>query len=140
MLEKKRKYKRKVPPINPLALIGKKYGEWTVLKYSGVKRINTATYFTLLCRCSCGTIKNITAQNLISGRTTKCKRHRSRTLDPFFKFWRKLLVDAKQEGKEVDKRWMKYENFLKDVKGKQKNKILAGLITTKDIHLITAGG
>ena len=46
-------------------MIGKKYGEWTVLGLSDKKRY-------LTCRCECGTVKDVAAYSLISGRSTNC--------------------------------------------------------------------
>ena len=46
-------------------MIGKKYGEWTVLGLSDKKRY-------LICRCECGTVKDVAAYSLISGKSTNC--------------------------------------------------------------------
>ena len=46
-------------------MIGKKYGEWTVLGLSDKKRY-------LTCRCECGTVKDVAAYSLISGKSTNC--------------------------------------------------------------------
>lgn len=46
-------------------MIGKKYGEWTVLGLSDKKRY-------LTCRCECGTVKDVAAYSLISGGSTNC--------------------------------------------------------------------
>lgn len=46
-------------------MIGKKYGEWTVLDLSDKKRY-------LTCKCECGTVKDVAAYSLISGRSTNC--------------------------------------------------------------------
>lgn len=50
-------------------LIGKKYGEWTVLD-EYIERTNKRRYF--LVRCSCGLIKCIQKYTVTSGESTSC--------------------------------------------------------------------
>lgn len=50
-------------------LAGKKFGKWTVLKYSHLKN-NHHGYW--LCRCECGTEKEVTADSLIKGTSKSC--------------------------------------------------------------------
>ena len=45
-------------------LSGRKYGEWTVLRYAGNKKYT--------CQCSCGKIKDVAAQSLRNGASTSC--------------------------------------------------------------------
>lgn len=59
---------QKKPPtttINP----GDKFGEWEVLSYEGNKKY--------LCRCSCGTVKEVLKVNLINGSSTSCGHSRN---------------------------------------------------------------
>lgn len=60
-------------------LKGKLFGDWTVLEYSGSS--------LWLCQCKCNQIKNIESDNLISGKSTKCRRcgGRSHPLSYLFK-------------------------------------------------------
>ena len=45
-------------------ITGKKFGEWTVLKYAGNKKWE--------CRCSCGKIKEVESSKLLRGMTKSC--------------------------------------------------------------------
>lgn len=62
-------------------LDNQQFGEWTVIKYAGDRK--------QLCRCSCGTIKEVDTSSLKSGRSNNCgikARHNSyKTLDKSFK-------------------------------------------------------
>jgi hypothetical protein len=50
-------------------MIGKKFGEWTV-----VRRVeNYKTNINYECRCSCGALSNVRRTYLINGRSTKCR-------------------------------------------------------------------
>lgn len=49
---------------NFIDLTGKHFGEWTVIKYAGNKM--------WLCRCSCGTIRELESGNLRLGNTLSC--------------------------------------------------------------------
>jgi hypothetical protein len=54
-------------------LTGKRFGEWTVLRLAarhGKTAAHMMTYW--LCRCSCGTEKEIAAGNLTGGKSTRC--------------------------------------------------------------------
>lgn len=53
--------------------IGEKYGDWTVTKYipgsyAGGKRKKPAC----VCKCSCGTVRNVAPHSLTSGRSKSC--------------------------------------------------------------------
>jgi hypothetical protein len=50
-------------------LQGRQFGEWTVLRW---EYKNPRGFW--ICKCSCGVIKKITAQNLLSGASTKCRK------------------------------------------------------------------
>lgn len=50
-------------------LIGKKYGEWTVLD-EAIERKNKRRYF--LVKCNCGAIKYIQKYTVTSGKSTSC--------------------------------------------------------------------
>lgn len=45
-------------------LDNQQFGEWTVIKYAGDRK--------QLCRCSCGTIKEVDTSSLKSGRSSNC--------------------------------------------------------------------
>ncbi|MDO4289024.1 MAG: transcriptional regulator [Eubacterium sp.] len=57
-------------------LTGRQFGEWTVLRRAPNRRGRVHW----LCRCSCGTQREISAKALKSGRTTMCKSSRHTTL------------------------------------------------------------
>ena len=48
---------------NRLDLTGKRFGQWSVLRYTGYK---------WLCRCDCGTEREVLPQSLRNGRSTSC--------------------------------------------------------------------
>lgn len=50
-------------------LTGKRFGRWTVLEFAFHDK-NYARYW--LCKCDCGTIKEVKQQSLTSGRSTSC--------------------------------------------------------------------
>ncbi len=52
-------------------LTGQKFGEWTVLKRSEKA---TSGNYKWLCRCSCGTEKDVDGNSLRSGKSTKCRQ------------------------------------------------------------------
>lgn len=56
-------------------LIGKKYGEWTILDEC-IEKENKRRYF--LVRCDCGTIKYIQKYTVISGKSTSCGHYRKK--------------------------------------------------------------
>ena len=54
-------------------LTNKKFGEWVVLNYAGNKK--------WVCRCSCGTVKEVATYSLTSGTSTSCG-HKSKKDEP----------------------------------------------------------
>lgn len=76
-------------------LVGQTFGKWGVVKHlgtresskyidRGIERTMTARYY--LCRCRCGTEKEIPASNLLNGKSNGCKDCMiTRVGDPFIK-------------------------------------------------------
>ena len=58
-------------------LIGKKYGEWTILDEC-IESTNKRRYF--LVKCSCGKIKYIQKYTVISGQSTSCGHWRKKKM------------------------------------------------------------
>lgn len=58
-------------------LSGQTFGTWKVLHFA--ERTNGTTFFC--CQCTCGTIKDVAAGNLTSGRSTGCPKCRIRKND-----------------------------------------------------------
>lgn len=56
--------------LNKNGLTGCVFSKWTVLNYSGKSKSGSMKY---LCRCECGTEKEIVGSELTSGRTSSCK-------------------------------------------------------------------
>jgi hypothetical protein len=56
---------------NRIDLAGRKIGKWTVLEYAGIRK-NRSTYW--LCRCECGTVKEVRATHLRNGKSTRCNK------------------------------------------------------------------
>lgn len=52
-------------------MIGKKYGKWLVLK-AMPKEYTTKSVSKMLCKCECGTEKEVVMVNLKNGRSTQC--------------------------------------------------------------------
>jgi hypothetical protein len=48
--------------------VGKKFGRWTVLSFAPSRKAN----IRVVCECSCGTIREIGAASLSTGRSTSC--------------------------------------------------------------------
>jgi predicted SprT family Zn-dependent metalloprotease len=108
-------------------LIGKKFGLWTVLsKYKNDSR-NEWLY---LCRCDCGLERGISGSSLKSKNTTRCNRCRVKThgmsSTSTFRIWTGILRRCLNKnfknykyyggrGIKVCKRWLKFENFYKDM-------------------------
>ena len=51
-------------------LTGQRFGRWTVIKRSTKSSVNHATYW--LCKCDCGTEKDVDAKKLVSGESKSC--------------------------------------------------------------------
>lgn len=93
-----------VPARNRIDLTGKVFGKWTVLNRAGVGK-----KFGWVCRCTCGTIKQISSQNLRLGVSTKCKKcsnQISKPMKELHQFIESLGITAilshKEFGFEID--------------------------------------
>ena len=53
-------------------MIGKKYGKWTILE-DVPKEYTSKIISKMLCRCECGTEKEVDMVSLKNGRSTQCK-------------------------------------------------------------------
>ncbi len=51
-------------------MTGQVFGEWTVLQRAGKA---TSGNYKWLCRCSCGTVKEVDGNSLRSGKSTRCR-------------------------------------------------------------------
>jgi hypothetical protein len=57
------------PPSRPRQLVaGRRFGRWLVES----EETDTSKPHTALCRCDCGTVRSVLAQNLILGRSKSC--------------------------------------------------------------------
>jgi hypothetical protein len=116
------------------SLVGLKFGHLTVLK-----RYGTQTPVVWECRCNCGNICNVTAAALKSGNTKTCgclrgKHNRThghayamyRKSSPTYQSWANMKdrslnpknpqwKDYGGRGITIAKRWMAFEEFLKDM-------------------------
>lgn len=114
-------------------LTGHKYNRWTVLKLLPYDR--TQTYW--LCQCACGTLKEVEGYNLKMGKSKSCGCIRDKINTEHFKThglsgskehraWTHMKDRCNNpndkgyphwggRGITVCKRWMKFENFLKDM-------------------------
>lgn len=52
--------------------IGEKYGKWTILSFSGLRGKGGNAHW--LCRCECGTTKELSGSKLRLGKTTQCHK------------------------------------------------------------------
>ena len=114
-------------------LVGKKFTRVTVLKYSGTR--NRRSYW--LCTCDCGETRDFLAKTLISGATKSCGCIRSEMVKKKNtthgmgftrenRIWKAMLTRCRNKniiqfkdwggrGISVCKRWLKFENFYKDM-------------------------
>lgn len=132
--------------MNSDTLIGKQFGNWTVLRDLGtrnagdIKRPNTTRHYFLV-RCHCGREKEIYLNNLKSGRSTKCRNCASIIISiihgmshhPEYNSWslmkdrcinpkNKRYKDYGGRGIRVCKRWLNsFENFYEDMGDKPGN-------------------
>ncbi len=58
-------------PIDKDEIVGNKIGKWTVIKFVSYKRGEGNRY---LCKCECGTEKEVVGYYLRSGKSTQCRR------------------------------------------------------------------
>ena len=58
-------------------LSGKRFGAWTVLRRSDIKRPNQTRWD---CRCDCGTLRNVGGERLRSGKSKSCGCQKARFL------------------------------------------------------------
>src|SRR5262249_49364119 len=77
-------------------LTGRTFGDWTVLRIGPAYRLGRTCFW--LCRCNCGTKKNVLGQNLKNGRSRGCGCTRLRAVMKhgmrhmaFYKAWREML-------------------------------------------------
>src|SRR5262245_21391346 len=53
---------------------GTRFGKWTVIREGVLRRSSSgSTYRTLVCRCDCGTEREVLLFSLLSGNSTNCK-------------------------------------------------------------------
>ena len=122
---------------NPLDYIGKTFYKYTVISYVG-RRYNVCDKWKsqfnhiFLCQCTCGTIKNVSLNNLKSKRMKGCKNCavsiRSKnniTKHPTFHYWNDIIRRCYSEkhgsykcysalGIKVCARWLNFNNFIQD--------------------------
>lgn len=67
------RYKAVINKAKREAMIGKRFGEWTVMGYLGA--FGGATRYD--CLCSCGVRSNVAAQSLQHGKSKSCGHPRS---------------------------------------------------------------
>ncbi len=126
-----------------LALEGKRFGEWVVLKEINKRICKNVVW---LCQCQCGIIKEVAGHNLKSGDSKSCGCHQyqdlskkltihghtlsgkmSRTYSTWQSVKSRCLNPNHHKykyyggmGVKICERWMKFENFLKDMGEKPK--------------------
>ncbi|MHC1698806.1 MAG: hypothetical protein AB9919_12245 [Geobacteraceae bacterium] len=86
---------------NPDDLVGKKYGRLEVIRLSHMDHKCNA-YF--ICRCDCGTVKNVARNHLISGKTKSCgclKKNRAVPLSGIQKQVDDLRIHLDRSLKEI---------------------------------------
>lgn len=54
----------------PMDMTGKKFNRWTVIRRSEKKLSGRTIYW--VCKCECGTVKNVQGTALRNGRSTSC--------------------------------------------------------------------
>ena len=118
---------------NPDKMIGRKFGRWTAIEYKGIK--NKLQQY--LCRCSCGKENIIYGADLRAKKTRQCTTCHNRanaqknTTHGFhatstYRIWCQIIQRCNNvnceayhyyggRGIKVCERWLKFENFLKDM-------------------------
>ena len=129
---------------------GQKFGRWAVLKFLH----HEPNLTTMLCQCVFGRKKEVTLNNLKSGRSTGCREcHGSYVVgskhnlshNPLYRLWHSIMAACYStsnhdyggyggRGVRVCLRWHQFENFQKDIKF-EKGKAFALLDHTKDYAL-----
>jgi hypothetical protein len=125
---------------------GDKYGWLTVIKEVEPRRYSREKSRVILCKCSCGNVKKVLLNSLRRKRTTSCgcfarmsAKMRATThggsTSPSYTSWRAMkerCLNKKNKsykyyggrGVKVCDRWMKFENFYKDMGDRPENKTL----------------
>lgn len=120
-------------------LSGNKFGRWTVIEpFDGEKWV---------CKCECGTIKNVWTVHLIHGKSTSCgcygksqekkEKHQTHGMskEKIYKIWCAMIERCRKEthfaykrygarGIKVCERWNKFENFYEDMGDRPEGKTL----------------
>jgi hypothetical protein len=121
---------------SPEKMIGRKFGRWTVVEYTGVR----CKLQQFSCRCYCGTVKTLYGADLRAGKTKQCTICHNRQNaqnntkhgywdTPTYKIWQQMIqrcTNPKSSGYQyyggrgikVCDRWLKFEYFLKDMGGR----------------------
>ena len=113
---------------------GDKFGRWTVLK-TGFSIGRTPKS---VCRCKCGTVKQLANQNLKEGHTKSCgcvrfEKIKGLSRTPEYWVWKGMIARCHNpkcaqfkyygaRGISVCKRWRKFLNFLKDMGNRPSDK------------------
>jgi hypothetical protein len=124
-------------------LIGKRFGRLSPMKYAGKNKWGKSLF---LCKCNCGKEIIVTENNLKTGNTKSCgclqkiivsktgksnKLHghaKNNKISKIYRTWNQIMQRCNNpknkgyksyggRGIKICKRWLKFENFLEDVKG-----------------------
>lgn len=113
-------------------LVGNKFGKWAVISKVENKKGNTR----YLCKCECGSEKIIFAYHLRNGNANCCAHCRVKThgmsYTSTFRIWAGMIARCTNSnlkafkyyggrGIKVCERWLKFENFYKDMGDRPKN-------------------
>lgn len=120
----------------PRDLTGMRFGRWSVISYAGIAVLYGRKRRTWLCRCACGTERDIAEINLVKGSSRSCgcvwKNVGARVFkhglshDSLYVVWKSMLARCEQpsvesyhlyggRGIKVCERWHQYDNFLADM-------------------------
>jgi len=95
------------------SLEGRVFGRWTVVRFHQRRKSND--YY--VCRCACGTVRDVAVSNLTSGRSQGCSqcadfgKRTDRKLDPrLYAYWRR-----RKQGKPWRAAWDDFATFYADV-------------------------
>ena len=137
-----------VPPHDYTKYVGRRYGKWLVLEF--VRRQVNGTI--LLCRCDCGTVKEVPLGNLSSGASGGCSGCSSGTTKhalshhPCYTIWNNMMNRCYNKksreyryyggkGVRVCSRWHDIKNFIEDIPEKVLGKCFTLTDRTKDFSL-----